>query len=308
MKTEKEGRRSRIKLGLALCAVLAMGTALLLAGEVPSFGGALARLRYALKNSEQQAMLSGYPRPGWANPYAPLLAILHKDGPQLPRLWRARALSQYAAYLALLYPADGHPHRPQRHRREAEALLQRALAVDPEYASGWAELAFLHHPEELAGKRATFDHYLAKALRADPLNPYANALRAMDIFTVRGGHPPFGGSFDGNVGIRSKKWVKIFCYRALVSLRFFSEQSPLGFARFKGSMATVGGYSWLQTDFFRTALKYYEPKELALLDAGVWKPGPCPDPWPPAATKNAAHASQAAATQATKPGAAGNEK
>ncbi|MGC8553496.1 MAG: hypothetical protein ACP5O7_11610 [Phycisphaerae bacterium] len=266
--------------------------------------GPVAELQAALRQADSSAHLSGYPRRGWPDPYRLVLTILHREGDRLPPIWWARSFAHYAAYMGGLdqnyvgQAAKVIPHPSAWYRARKTALLRRAVSICPQYANGWAMLAASEQRWIDTPRRAKMDIYMERALQADPLNPYANALRAIEIVTEYGGHgPAFKHShiFRGDFGFSSPRWAKVFCYRALVYMKY---RNPRVESRMFFSYVNM----------YRTALKYYEPRELALLDAGVWKPGPCPDPWPPAATKNSAPASKAAATQAPKPVAAGNEK
>ena len=287
--------------GAALAVLTLAGVFMVARGDGNS---PLAQLKRALEHAEPIAPLSGYPAPPWANPYARVLKVLRTERRQLPKRWQARAWAQYAVYIGELAPQNGRPHGHRWYRRREKAILLHAVAICPAYASGWAQLASLYWLEAFhaAGKpsyrryRAAFHHYLAAALRASALNPYANALRALDIDEFSRA----SGPYTGNLHFRPAKWSRAFCYRALVSLRYAKGRSPLGFARFKGSSATVGGLAWSDSYFFRPALKYYEPKQLAELDAGVWKPGPCPDPWPPPEKKAVNAPPTASATRSTR--------
>ena len=177
---------------------------------------AVALLDRTLTKVNRQAYFSGYPTQGWPDPYSPVLNILDKDHASLPKIWQARAMAQYAVYLGSLSPLDNRPHSHAWYLRKEEAILLQAVAISPRYATGWAILAFIHRRTMVTGRHQVFDRYLAAAIRANPLNPYANALRALEIMNTYFGHGLKPGLFKGNLGFQPAKWSTPFCYRVLV--------------------------------------------------------------------------------------------
>jgi hypothetical protein len=248
----------------------------------------VAKLRAALRQAASKASIWGYPAAGWPNPYARVLAILNREGPHLPPIWRAKALSRYAVYVGGLdakYVGATPVRDPAQYRAKEKILLHRAVRICPDYANGWVLLALLRRMSATnLHQELLMNRYLGRALRADPLNPYANSMRAVEIVEQYGGHAshPKAGAFHGDFGFSSPRWVRAFCYRALIYLKYHNPQVE----------QRILSQPNADVDFFRVALKYYEPKQLALLDAGKWEPGPCPDPWPPAMRKPSQAASE----------------
>ncbi len=263
-------------------------------GQGPRNRHLVDQFRSVLRQAAKKSRYWGYPLHGWPNPYAKVLILLRRDGSRLPRIWRARALARYATYIGGLgqhYVGKARaliPHPGAWYVAKKKLLLRRAVSVCPSYADGWIALALvLQDQHHYAGyiknsHHAFFDLYLKRALRAGPLNAYANSLRALEIINNYGGHwrhPP-SHIFHGDFGFSSPQWARAFCYRALVYLKYRRPHTKRGF------LASLDG---LDVGFFRVALKYYEPKQLAELDADIWKPGPgpSPDPWPPPEKKAA---------------------
>ncbi len=255
----------------ATLVVAVLTTALVVLCSLPlgenTMGRDLSRLKRALRAAALPEI--GFPQPGWPNPYARVLKILNHDGNDIPAIWRARALSRYAVYLGSITPY-GSGNSTWMSRKEA-ALLRLVVRICPKYANGWVRLALQGTWNAKSGQ------FLLRAYRADPANPYVEYLRAFEIWQQHSkGHP---GLYTGNLGFTSRKWIRAFCYRGLMYLktRKLRPDAP--------GIPALGGQS-LWVAWIRPALGYYEPQQLAMLDAGRWKPGPCPDPWPPPERKS----------------------
>ena len=225
---------------------------------------AVAELKKALREAYSQDL---------PNPYGPVLAILRRDGTKLPILWRARALERYGVYLIgrgrFGYPRHG---IARAYRVEGRATLLRALRLRHHYGNALAALAFSYMPNPTPESMKTFYRYLAMAGRADPENACIEYMRTVQIFEQHAVRTPFKTTTpQGDLLFSSRRWARAYCYRALLCLKYWSLRTE----------RHVWGGRWGARGFLRPALKYYEPKQLAELDAGVWKPGPCPDPWPP---------------------------
>jgi hypothetical protein len=232
---------------------------------------AVTKLKRALKVAAQRALTPGFPSFG-ADPYLPVLKVLKDEKNRLPAIWQAKALARYAAYLnspALSFTST--VTEEALHRRSM-AILHRAVVIAPTYTNGWVMLAREAMSEENKAGRAAFSIYLLHAYNTDPKNPYVQALRAWEIMVNHGGHNIHSGPINGNLGFLTQKWIRAFCFRAMV---YLADRNPSTDARVMGQ----GNAVWVSV--CRAAVKYYEPKQLTYLEAGKWKPGPCPDPWPP---------------------------
>ncbi len=264
------------KAALMICSYVAFSIIQAAAMGITPKEKAVVDLKKALAKSDSLVFRSeGFPRFG-PNPYAPVLRILHQYGDQLPAVWRARALGQYADFLCLPWRISSYPSRSvaAAFRKKGQAILIRAVGVDPGYTNGWISLALISLSQKAKAPNPAFPRYLVRAYDTDPLNPYVQGLRAWEICIKYGGHGISAGPFTGNVGFNSRKWIRSFVYRALMFLKYRHTQTlPKVFGNLGGT--------W--TGFFRETIKFYAPKQLMKLDAGEWKPGPCPDPWPPPA-------------------------
>lgn len=217
---------------------------------------------------------TGYPLFG-KNPYDRALQILRKDRGEIPPIWRSRALAQYAMFLATPGWANYKTTKaPKRYLEKAKRLLRESLALSPRYVNGWLRLMAveyaLHHWNRMNRQGS---HCLVVAARLDPDNPLVQEARAWQIVLMPGAvHVIPGKPLDppGNLGFVSAKWRRAFCYRALLYLKYHN-------AKMEWRVEHVSGVAGL----FRAALKFYEPHQLAALEAGKWKPDPAADPWPP---------------------------
>jgi hypothetical protein len=250
---------------------------------------AMAQLQVALQRAVQAEVttaIPGEPVPAafaWKNPYAPVQALLRKDASLLPRIWQARALGREAAYLhSVSYGCK--PTTAKRFRTKARRLLLRAVKIAPGYSNGWVMLAWQRIGTVAPDWDKTSDAYLLRAYRADPSNPCVEYLRAFAIWRQYGARWEPSGIFKGDLGFKSQKWIRAFCYRALM---FFKYQN-LHISSIYLPVSAPASVPW----WLSTGLKYYDPQEFAALDAGTWEPGPCPDPWPPAMRKPSQAASE----------------
>jgi hypothetical protein len=231
---------------------------------------AVTKLKQALAYA-QQTTGDGYPLFG-KNPYRKVLRVLRTYGTKIPPLWRSRALARYASFLLHFGNYSYKSNKvPEKYLDKAKALLHEAVKLSPKYAGGWIRLAYLEC--YLRGGSWRHLHSLRLAARLDPHNPLVQAARAWEIVLMPGAvHVIPGKPLDppGNFGFVSAKWRRAFCYRALLYLKYHNE-------RYEFRVAYVS----LDAAVFRSALKFYEPKQLAALEAGKWKPDPAADPWPP---------------------------
>ncbi len=277
---------------VVLC-VAGLGVLLFAAPRKPQ-SPAVRRLRRALGAARTAS--TGYPLFG-KNPYLPVLKILRVDRGQLPLIWQSRALAQYAQFLDTPGWANYTTTvPPKKYLKVAKALLLRAVQLSPGYVTGWLGLHRVAAWRATPSANAEAERYLITAYRLDPHNPVVAGLRAWEIWQAHGAHnirpglpPP-----PGHMGFLSARWVHAFCYRALVFLKY-QDRIPRHWAQ-----QTQG---WRRA--FGAALKRYEPGAYAEAMAGTWKPGPCPDPWPPPATQPAR---KAATTRRAKSAAPGNAK
>jgi hypothetical protein len=259
---------------LAICSVAIFFVVLVGAAGITPTEKAVTDLKKALAKADFDVPRSGgFPRFG-VNPYAPVLRIVRQYGHRLPAIWRARALGHYADFLCLPWRFSSYPNKSvaAAYQKKGEAILIRAVGIAPGYTNGWISLALVSMSRQNKINNAAFRRYLLRAYDTDPLNPYVQGLRAWDVCRKHGGHGVSSGTFTGNVGFNSSKWRRVFCYRALMFLRY---------RQTKTLPRVFGNLTNLWTVFFRETVNFYAPKELAQLDAGKWEPGPCPDPWPP---------------------------
>ncbi len=241
--------------------------------------GPAIRMKRALSAAAKASIGSGYPLPGWPNPYKNVLRILRADGGKLSAHCKARALTLYAGFIGSRNPYGGTPHSYAWYREEEESILLRAVKVDPDCHAPRVALAITHQHLFGTPQEYIYDKYLADALRVDPTSGCANYLRAVEIMSLYGGHGlKDGASFHGNAGFASKKWVNAFCYRALFALR--------GLGIHRGISYPPPFNIFYSRSLIRKGLRYYQPLQYAELQAGTWKPGPCPDPFPPPVKKS----------------------
>ncbi len=236
---------------------------------------------------------TGYPLFG-KNPYHRALRILRDDRASIPPIWRSRALARYGIFLATPGWANYTGAVPKKYLDKARRLLHESLALSPRYVNGWIRLAYLQDGYRNAG----WSHLpsLQEAARLSPDNPLVEAARAWAIWQVHGAPHMKAGPVvpPGNMGFLSARWRRAFCYRALMYLKYHNAKMEFRVVHFYGSAPV-----------FRDALKFYEPRQLAALKAGRWKPDPAADPWPPPATQPA---KKTAATRRAKSAAPGGAK
>ncbi len=260
-------------------------------------GGSEARLERALQSARKAAVLTGYPSPGWPNPYKKVLRILRVDRAGIPPARQAEALTLYAGFIGNLNPFGGKPHSHAWYRKKEQSILLRAVKICPGCPAPWVALALMHEAALASRRRHIFNEYLAGALRADPNDRYANYLRAQEIFSAHGGHRWRSGViFHGDAGFVSKKWIQVFCYRSSIALERPARENSTFAIRFEQFPYDM----FFDKLFLKLALKHYAPRQYAELQAGTWKPGHCPDPFPPPVKKSSIAKTKPAATQGGK--------